>query len=131
MYSKTTHDVKVSVKPQYLMDQSDPDDNHYVWAYTVFIENLSDKKLQLLHRRWLVTDAIGQTQKVQGEGVVGEKPVLRAGEGFQYTSGTVLVTPSGLMMGSYQMEDLEKQERFWIEVPAFSLDSPYQVVRPN
>jgi ApaG protein len=131
MYSKTTHDVKVSVKPQYLMDQSDPDDNHYVWAYTIFIENLSDKKLQLLHRRWLVTDAIGQTQKVQGEGVVGEQPILRSGEGFQYTSGTVLVTPSGLMVGAYEMEDVANKQRFWIEVPAFSLDSPYQVVRPN
>lgn len=131
MYTKTTNNLKVSVAPQYLRDQSDPEDNHYVWAYTIFIENLSDSTVQLMNRRWEVTDAIGQTQIVEGVGVVGEQPVLKSGEGFQYTSGTVLPTPSGLMVGSYEMEDKSNQNRFWVDIPAFSLDSPFQIVRPN
>jgi ApaG protein len=131
MYNKITHDVSVTVSPHYLQDQSDAEENHYVWAYTIFIENKSDHAIQLLNRRWEVTDALGQVQSVQGAGVVGEQPVMRAGEGFQYTSGTVLVTPSGMMVGAYEMEDLVTHSRFWVDVPAFSLDSPHEVVRPN
>lgn len=131
MYTKTTHDLKVSVKPQYLMEQSVPEESHYVWAYTIFVENLSDIKVKLLNRYWKITDAIGQTQIVEGEGVVGEKPVLRSGEGFQYTSGTVLVTSSGLMVGSYEMQNMVSGNNFWIDIPAFSLDSPYGIVSIN
>jgi ApaG protein len=131
MYTKITNNMKVSVAPLYLRDQSDPEDNHYVWAYTIFIENQSDQTVQLINRHWEVTDAIGQTQIVEGIGVVGEQPILKSGEGFEYTSGTVLPTPSGLMVGSYEMEDCGSKSRFNVEIPAFSLDSPFQIVRPN
>lgn len=130
MYSKVTNEVKVSVVPVYLDEHSDPSEDHYVWAYTVQVENLSDRKIQLLNRHWVITDGTGHIQEVQGEGVVGEKPTLHPGEGFRYTSGTSLATPTGVMVGSYEMRD-EFGRTFPIEVPLFSLDSPYQRVRPN
>lgn len=129
-YSKTTNDIKVSVIPTYLADQSEPSDDVYVWAYTVQVENLSDHKVKLLNRHWKISDAMGQLQEVQGVGVVGEQPELNPGEGFRYTSGTMLKTPSGLMFGAYEME-ADTGETFPVDIPGFSLDSPYQVSRPN
>jgi len=125
MYSHTTRAIEVTVKPMYLEDQSEPDSGHYVWAYWVRIENHSKETVQLHNRRWQITDAIGRNQEVEGVGVVGEQPVLRPGEAFEYTSGTPLRTPSGIMVGAYEMET-ETGERFDVIVPAFSLDSPYQ-----
>lgn len=130
IFSKTTDNIKVSVIPNFLDAYSEPSEEHYVWAYTVQVENLSDRQVQLLNRHWMITDAAGQVEEVRGPGVVGEQPVLKPGEGFRYTSGTALHTPSGMMVGSYEMSD-EKGNRFPIEVPAFSLDSPYQIARPN
>ena len=124
-YQETTRSIKVSVVPTYLEDQSSPDDNHYVWAYQVRIENLGKETVQLRSRYWQVTDAIGRVQEVQGPGVVGEQPILKPGDSFEYQSGTPLVTPSGIMVGRYKMETAEG-ERFDIAVPAFSLDSPHQ-----
>lgn len=86
--------------------------------------------MQLLTRHWKITDAHGLTQEVRGEGVIGEQPVLRPGEAFRYTSGTALATASGIMMGEYEMVN-PQGEHFAIEVPAFSLDSPYQLMRAN
>jgi ApaG protein len=123
MYTKTTHDINVSVKPIYLDGQSDPDDHHFVWAYHVRIENQSRRTVQLVTRYWRITDALGHVQEVQGEGVVGEQPVLRPGQVFEYTSGTPLPTPSGIMVGHYSMKD-DEGGAFDIEVPAFSLDLP-------
>lgn len=131
MFSKTTHHIRVSVSPFYLEDQSDPEEHHYVWAYTVFVENEGERTVQLINRRWEITDSDGQLQEVTGPGVVGEQPVLEPSEAFQYTSGTVLPTPSGYMVGHYEMEDKASEERFFIEIPAFSLDSPHQLERPN
>lgn len=125
LYSQTTRAFTVSVQPTYLEDQSSPADNHFVWAYRVVIENKGTETAQLMRRHWRITDAIGRLQEVKGTGVVGEQPVLRPGETYEYTSGTPLSTPSGIMEGSYQMETLEG-ESFSIVVPAFSLDSPYQ-----
>lgn len=130
MYSQTTRSITVTVKPIYLEDQSSPGDNHFVWAYRVRIENNGDETVQLLRRHWKITDAIGRIQEVQGSGVVGEQPVLHPGDYYEYTSGTPLSTPSGIMVGSYQMET-EEGERFDIAVPAFSLDSPHQTMRLN
>lgn len=130
IYSKVTKDIKVSVVPTYLADQSEPSDNVYVWAYTVQVENLSEKEVKLLNRHWKITDGVGRLQEVQGVGVVGEQPVLKPGEGFRYTSGTALNTPSGIMFGNYEMEG-DAGERFPIDIPAFSLDSPFQLQRPN
>ncbi len=131
MFVKTTHDICVSALPLYLEDQSDPKEEHFVWAYTIHVENHGDKTVQLINRHWEVTDSHGQTQHVDGAGVVGEQPTLEPGQGFQYTSGTVLATASGYMVGSYEMEDKASGARFMVEIPAFSLDSPHQVSRPN
>jgi ApaG protein len=125
MYNAVTRHISVTVTPIFIEDQSDPDDNHYVWAYQVNIENQGHETVQLLSRYWQITDANGQIQEVRGEGVVGEQPILHPGESFEYTSGTPLSTPSGIMAGRYQMETHGGQG-FEIEIPAFSLDSPYQ-----
>lgn len=130
MYTQTTRGITVTVKPFYLDDQSSPADSHYVWAYRVRIENNGGETVQLLRRKWQITDALGRLQEVQGAGVVGETPTLRPGEAYEYTSGTPLPTPSGIMAGSYQMES-EGGEKFDIGIPAFSLDSPHETVRLN
>lgn len=130
MYQTTTRGIAVTVKPVYLEDQSSPADNYYVWAYQVRIENRGPQTVQLRTRHWQITDARGQIQEVRGPGVVGEQPVLKPGQTFEYTSGTPLPTPSGIMVGSYQMES-ESGETFDVAIPAFSLDSPHETVRPN
>ncbi len=127
MYSETTHSIRVTVKPIYLEDQSVPSDDNYVWAYQVEIENLGPTTVQLLNRHWRITDSQGRMQEVRGPGVVGEQPTLQPGESFEYTSGTPLSTPSGIMVGTYEMRE-ETGELFQVAVPAFSLDSPYQPV---
>jgi len=124
MYSSETRQIRVTVKPQYLDNQSDPDEGHYVWAYTISITNLGSDKVQLLTRYWKITDSNGGEQIVQGDGVVGEQPVLDPGGQFEYTSGAPLVTPSGFMVGSYGMINAQG-EKFDIAIPAFSLDSPH------
>lgn len=130
MYQTTTRGIAVTVKPVYLEDQSSPADNYYVWAYQVRIENQGPQTVQLRTRHWRITDGRGQIQEVRGPGVVGEQPVLKPGQTFEYTSGTPLPTPSGIMVGSYQMES-ESGETFDVAIPAFSLDSPHETVRPN
>ena len=130
MFTKITHDIKVTVVPRYLADESDPEDDRYVWTYTVTLENHGRQQLQLLNRRWHITDTLGRTQEVRGAGVVGEQPVLKHGERFQDTSGTHLAAPSGLMTGSYEMQG-EQGESVNISIPAFSLDSPTQRLRAN
>lgn len=108
----------------YLEDQSDPQSGRYVWAYHVRIENHSTRTVQLLTRMWRITNAFGNVQEVRGEGVVGKQPVLKPGEAFEYASGCPLGTPSGIMVGTYEMV-AEDGERFDICIPAFSLDSPH------
>lgn len=130
MYSSTSHEITVTVKPIYLDDQSSPGENHYVWAYRVRIENHGERTVQLLRRHWKITDALGRVQEVQGSGVVGEQPVLHPGDAYEYTSGTPLPTPSGIMVGTYQME-IENGDRIDVDIPAFSLDSPYETMRLN
>lgn len=122
MYSATTNKVTVTVQPVYLAGESRPDQNHYVWAYHVRIENNGDGVLQLRRRYWKITDAYGRTQEVRGDGVVGEQPVLEPGGSFEYTSGTPLPTPSGIMTGSYAMETAGGSF-VDIAIPAFSLDA--------
>lgn len=127
MYTQTTRAITVTVTPIFLEDQSSPSDGHYVWAYRVRIENHGDATVQLKRRHWRITDAMGRMQEVEGEGVVGEQPVLQPGQSFEYTSGTPLPTPSGIMVGAYQMESVDG-ETFDVSVPAFSLDSPHQSI---
>jgi ApaG protein len=130
MYSQTTRSITVTVRPFFLEDQSSPDEAHYVWAYHVRIENDGRETVQLRNRYWQITDSLGHVQEVRGAGVVGEQPVLRPGDSFEYTSGVPLPTPSGIMAGSYQIEN-ETGERFDIAIPPFSLDSPHQPVQLN
>jgi ApaG protein len=130
MYSETTRSITVTVKPFYLEEQSSPAENHYVWAYHVRIENRGRETVQLRRRYWKITDNRGQVQEVRGPGVVGEQPVLAPGESFEYTSVSPLPTPSGIMVGSYEMV-AKGGESFSIRIPAFSLDSPHQPVKLN
>ena len=130
MYSEITKSIRVTVVPAFLDEHSSPEDNKYVWAYEVRIENLGEETVQLINRYWSITNSLGQTQTVRGPGVVGEQPILKPGEYFEYTSGTPLSTPSGLMMGTYQMENNDGK-LFDVSIPAFSLDSPHQSMRVN
>jgi ApaG protein len=122
-YALMTRKIEVTVEPVYLQRESNTEVGRHVWAYTIRITNFSDETVRLMSRHWRITDANGNLQEIQGDGVVGEQPVLKPGDEFEYTSGVPLATPSGFMVGTYQMEDAEGQP-FDIEIPAFSLDSP-------
>jgi ApaG protein len=124
MYETITRNIRVTVRPQFLESQSQPDNDKFVWAYTVSLANLGPETVTLLTRHWVITDSRGQKHEVRGDGVVGETPTLKPGESFQYTSGCPLATPSGMMVGTYGMTT-KHAEMFDIEIPAFSLDSPY------
>jgi len=130
MYSKTTKKISITVNPYFLEEQSEPDDQHYVWAYQVTIDNQSKEKVQLKNRYWKIIDSNGTKQEVSGQGVVGEQPVLNPGEKFEYTSGTPLSTPSGFMEGHYEMETIEGV-KFEAYIPQFSLDSPFTSKKLN
>lgn len=122
-YSAETDGIVVKVRPSFLAGQSDPDENRWVWAYQVEIVNLTPAPVQLMARRWLITDGLGRTEEVRGPGVVGEQPVIRPGDSYSYASGCPLSTPSGSMAGAYTMTD-EAGCSFEAEIPAFSLDVP-------
>ena len=130
MYTATTRNITVKVQPQFLAEQSDPVSDQYVWLYTINIENGGTEAVQLLNRHWIITNAVGHVEEVQGPGVIGEQPVLQPGDSFQYTSGCPLRTPSGMMVGTYEMVGPD-DERFDIDIPAFSLDSPHQARQLN
>lgn len=125
-FTETTRDVRVTVRAFFLVDQSEPERGRYVWAYRVNIANEGRQTVQLLRRSWSITDALGRTQRVHGDGVVGERPVLDPGESFEYTSSTPLSTPSGFMRGAYHMVATTTGEAFDVAIPGFSLDSPHQ-----
>jgi ApaG protein len=124
MYRAVTRKIEVTVTPRYVSDRSSPSNGYYFWAYTIDITNLGGETVQLKTRHWRITDANGRLQEVKGPGVVGEEPVLKPGESFEYTSGVPLPTPSGFMVGSYGLVTAAG-EHFDIEVPAFSLDSSH------
>ena len=130
MYTASTSSITVVVRPSYLEEESAPADNQFRWSYHVRIENQGRATVKLLSRYWRITDAMGRVQEVRGPGVVGEQPVLRPGQSFEYRSWTPLPTPSGIMAGTYQMED-ETGTRFDVTIPTFSLDSPHQPSRLN
>jgi ApaG protein len=122
-YQATTRGIIVRVAPAYLPGQSDPRESRYVWSYTIEIENHGEETVQLVSRRWLITDAHNRTETVAGAGVVGEQPRLKPREAFRYTSACPLSTPSGDMRGAYQMLT-DDGVAFEVEVPAFSLHLP-------
>lgn len=120
----------MTVTPRFLPERSSAAEGQYFWAYTIEIANLGPEPVQLESRYWRITDALGRLQEVRGAGVVGEQPILQPGQSFEYTSGVPLNTPSGFMVGHYVMIGA-KGERFEIEIPAFSLDSPTEVRTVN
>ncbi|MDP3371767.1 MAG: Co2+/Mg2+ efflux protein ApaG [Candidatus Paracaedibacteraceae bacterium] len=123
-YSSKTKEICVTVQPFFLQSHSLPEKSQFMWSYHIQIENHGDAPYQLINRFWHITDGNGQVKEVSGEGVIGEKPILNPGELFEYTSGTPLHTPSGFMSGYYEMETPEG-DLVKIEIPTFSLDSPF------
>jgi len=121
--SSDKHNIEVRVRPTYVLTQSTPEKNRYVFAYTVTITNIGAVPARLLSRRWIITDGNQNTREVRGEGVVGEQPYLEPGTTFEYTSGAVLETPVGIMYGSYQML-ADDGTRFDAEIPPFRLSVP-------
>lgn len=124
MYEAITNDIRVRVTPRYVEEQSSPDEGRFFWAYTVEIANEGTVTVQLKTRHWQITDANGRKEVVRGPGVVGQTPTLAPGQSFTYTSGCPLSTPSGIMMGSYQMQ-LPDGTFMNVTIPGFSLDSPF------
>ena len=124
-YERVTRGIRVAVAPSYLEDQSDPEEDQFLWSYTVTIENNGSEAVQLLARYWHITDAEGHVQEVHGPGVVGDQPVIAPGQSFQYTSGCPLPTASGHMVGRYQMKSASG-EAFEAEIPPFLLESPHE-----
>ena len=120
---KQRYNIQVEVETRYMAEQSDPNRNRHVFAYTITIVNQGSVPARLLTRHWVITDAEGKVQEVRGEGVVGEQPYLKPGDGFRYTSGTILETPVGSMQGTYQMVADDGTE-FDAEIPAFNLAVP-------
>src|ERR1700691_244019 len=123
MYSSLTDDIRVTVRPEFSLERSEPSDSRYFWLYTIEISNLGAVAVQLTHRYWRITDGDGRLEEVRGPGVVGEQPTLQPGQSFRYTSGCPLKTPNGIMVGAYRMVDANGKA-FDVEIPAFSLDSP-------
>jgi len=126
-YSETTDGITIHVRPVFLEQQSEPDDNQFMWAYHVRIVNNGTEPLQLLSRYWRIVDLSGKVLEVRGDGVVGEQPTLNSGEFYEYSSGTPLNTPSGFMSGTYTMCN-RAGDKFEAVIPTFSLDSPYQIL---
>lgn len=123
MDKTTSHPIQIVALVRHLAEQSDEADNRYVFSYTITLTNSGDSTVQLLSRHWVITDANSHVQEVRGQGVVGEQPVLRPGQSFEYTSGTVLATPVGTMTGSYQMV-AEDGTKFDAPIPQFVLSVP-------
>lgn len=130
VYEQRTEGLIVRVKPKFLHDESQPAKHKFIWAYTVEVENETDKTWRLISRHWEIIDADGRTQVVDGEGVVGQQPVIEPGDVFRYTSGAPLSTPSGVMRGRYFLKG-ESGEHLTADIPLFSLDSPYDGSQPS
>jgi len=122
-YTKETKNIRVSVKTDFLSDQSNAESKIWVWSYHILIENNGNDIVQLVDRYWKITDETGHIKEVKGSGVIGRQPSIKPGESFEYSSGTPLNKPSGFMFGNYRMIN-ENNESFFIDVPLFSLDIP-------
>ena len=123
MEENKTHSLDIDIQTHYMEERSSPDQDRYAFSYTITIENSGVTSAKLLNRHWLITDANGKTQKVRGEGVVGEQPLLEPGESYQYTSGAILETPVGAMEGEYELIDGQGR-RFFAPIPPFTLSIP-------
>ena len=126
MYKAISENVQVTVIPEFLPDQSDPDEERFFWAYTIEIVNLGPRTVQLMSRHWRITDGRGKVEEVRGPGVVGQQPVLKPGEHVEYTSGCVLETRRGAMHGTYQMQGPDGA-MFDAEIAPFQLAMPHSL----
>jgi ApaG protein len=126
METSITNDIKVSVESIYQPNYSKPVKNEYVFAYRITIENLSNHTVQLLRRYWYIWDSNAVEREVDGEGVVGDQPILKAGERYQYVSGCPLVTDMGTMKGHFQMQRIDNEEFFNVNIPRFQLIAPFK-----
>jgi ApaG protein len=115
--------IHIHIETAYLEAQSEPEEQRYVFSYTITIRNEGTQAAQLVSRHWLITDSNGKTQEVRGKGVVGEQPHLRPGQSFRYSSGAIIATPVGTMQGSYQMRS-DEGLTFDAPIPAFRLAMP-------
>lgn len=123
MSEKQNYNTEIDIETRYITEQSEPDKERFVFSYTITIRNKGETPTRLLRRHWIITDGNGNVQEVEGEGVVGEQPYLKPGEGFRYTSGTILPTPLGSMHGSYKMITDDGHE-FEAPIPTFTLSIP-------
>jgi ApaG protein len=124
MVDLPTCDIRIAAESIYVDEHSNPEENRYVFAYTITIHNAGPSPAKLLTRHWLITDANGKVQEIKGKGVVGEQPYLRPGEGFRYTSAALIETPVGSMQGSYQMVS-DNGQAFDAPIPIFRLALPH------
>lgn len=130
-YTVTTNSIQITVTPIFLPDQSLPQKDVYVWAYNIEILNSGKSTIKLLRRHWEVIDSDGHISIVEGEGVVGEQPIIKPKDSYKYSSGTFLNTGSGIMKGYYTMLKTSQNKEFLVEIPIFSLDSPYETHKPS
>ncbi len=126
MNTPQKHQIQVEVESTFVPDQSAPEKEHYVFAYTIIISNHGSVPAKLLNRHWVITDANGNVEEVKGKGVVGQQPHIQPGEHYQYSSGAILKTPVGAMEGDYEMID-DQGERFLATIPVFSLQKPNSI----
>ncbi|MEQ1836858.1 MAG: Co2+/Mg2+ efflux protein ApaG [Candidatus Nitrotoga sp.] len=123
MNTPDNHRIKISTQVSYLSEQSNEVENRFVFSYTITITNTGDTTAKLISRHWIITDANRHVEEVRGQGVIGEQPLIRPNQGFEYTSGAVLSTQVGTMSGSYQMQ-AEDGSRFDVPIPQFVLSVP-------
>lgn len=125
MFEATTRQIRIAVEPAYIKEQSDPQRDYYFFAYTVRINNEGSEPVKLLSRHWIITDATGKVEEVEGPGVIGQQPTVKPGETFQYSSFCPLPTPTGSMHGTYTMVN-ERGEQLEVQIPKFILAEPSQ-----
>lgn len=123
--SSVTNGIRVNVLTSYVEDESSPKHSYFVFLYQVEICNESDREVQLLSRKWVIVDGLGQKRIVEGDGVVGKQPLLAPGESHKYVSGSHFSTQVGMMTGQYKMRDISSGAEFWVEIPAFTMQIPH------
>lgn len=121
-YKNLSNEIEISVWPEFIDSKITSVGEIFIWSYQVRIENKNNFAVKLLSRYWRIINENGELQEIKGEGVIGEQPIISPQNSFQYTSGTHLCCPSGIMSGSYQMKNMENEELFDVTIPAFSLD---------
>jgi ApaG protein len=127
MVTAITQGIKISVDTSYEEGYSDSANEHFMFAYRIEIQNLSDSSIRLMRRKWLIFDSNGTQREVDGEGVVGEQPIINPGQSYQYVSGCNLKTEIGSMKGHYQMLRLDNETLFDVDIPEFQLIAPYKL----